>query len=144
MEYRPNVEISESLRANPSATMKSISMIIPTRSKAEIIGKRIFSKTIEIENKDQEALKQPRVDSDREMIKVEDKKMKEKVQGPIVQVQEYSFVEVQESGSSNRYKSINDMYTRYGQDKRYSSEKDFNIFPKVGDISDKKISLVTI
>ena len=52
-------------------------------------------------------------DSDREMIKVEGKKMKEKVQGPIVQVQEYNFAKAQESGSSYRYMSINDLYTRY-------------------------------
>ena len=56
------------------------------------------------------------MDSDRGIVKVEDKKMKENIQGPVVQVQEYNFAKVQESGSSDRYKSKNDLYTRYGQD----------------------------
>ena len=78
------------------------------------------------------------------MVKVEDKKMKEKVQGPVVQVQEYIFAEVHESGSSDRYKSINDLYTRYGQGKKFLQKKTLNPFPKVMDISDKEISLVTV
>ena len=80
------------------------------------------------------------------MVEVEDKKIKEKktFQGPIFQIQEYSFAQVHEVGSSDRYKSIKDLYTGYGQDKKSYSKKSLNIFPKVRDISDKKISLITI
>ena len=70
--------------------------------------------------------------------------MKEKVQVPIVQVQEYNFAEAHESSSSDRYTSRNDLYTRYGHVKMFSLEKTLNIFPKVRDISYKEISLVTV
>ena len=72
------------------------------------------------------------------------KKMKEKVQGPNFQIHEYSFAEAQGSGSSDRYKSRNDLYTRYEQDKKFSSEKYLKLFSKVRDISDKEISLITV
>ena len=121
--------------------MKSVAMIIPTPSKAEITGKRNFSETIEIENEEQEATKRPRVDSDKEMIEVENKKIKEKEksQGLVFQIQECNFAKVQEVGSSDRYKSINDLHTRYGHDNKFSSEKYLNLFPKVRDISDKEV-----
>ena len=78
------------------------------------------------------------------MVKVEGTEMKENIQGLVVQVQEHSFVEVQKSGSSDRYKSKNDLYTRYGQDKMFSSKIYLNVFPKVRDISDKEIALVIV
>ena len=68
--------------------------------------------TIEIQDQEMEAYI--------EMIEVEVKKMKEKVQGPIVQVQEYKFSKARESSSSDRYKSRNDLYTRCGEDKKIS------------------------
>ena len=42
MEYQLYVENSESLHANPPAKMKSATMILPTPTKIEIIGKRSF------------------------------------------------------------------------------------------------------
>ena len=80
------------------------------------------------------------------MLELGDKKIKEKgeFQGPIIQIQEYIFVEAREDGSSDKYKSRNDLYTKYGQDKKYSSEKTLNIFPKVRDIPNKEVSHITI
>ena len=54
------------------------------------------------------------MDSDREMIEFEDKKMKEKkkFQGPVFQIREYSFLEPHEFGSNERYESKNNLYTR--------------------------------
>ena len=124
---------------NPSTTMKSVAMIIINSSKDMITGKRIFSETIQIEDKDLEASKRPKIDSNKETIKVQGRNMKENVQGTIVQVQEYKFSKARESSSSDRYKSRNDLYTRYGHDKKFSSEKALNVFPKVRDISDKEI-----
>ena len=67
------------------------------------------------------------------MLELGDKKIKEKgeFQGPIIQIQEYIFVEAHEVGSRERYKSRNHLYTRYGQDKKFSSGKYLNLFPKV-------------
>ena len=62
------------------------------------------------------------------MVEFGRKNMNEKVQDPNFQIQEYIFVEAHKSGSSDRYKSRNDLYTRYGQDKSFSSEKRFEIF----------------
>ena len=50
MEYQLDVENSESLQENPFAKMKSASMLIPTPSKIEITGKRIFSEIVEVED----------------------------------------------------------------------------------------------
>ena len=36
------------------------------------------------------------------------------------------------------------MYTKYGQDKKISSQKDLKLFPKVRDILDKEISLIIV
>ena len=55
MKYQSNVDNSESLQENPSATMKSTTMIIPTPSRVETIGKRIFLETIEVEDQYPEA-----------------------------------------------------------------------------------------
>ena len=52
----------------------------------------------------------------------------------MVHIQEYSFAEVQDVGSSDRYNYKNDLYTRYGQEKKSSSEKTLNLFPKERDI----------
>ena len=84
------------------------------------------------------------MDLDKEMVEVEDNKIKEKKKfhHPVFQIQKYSFAEAHEAGSSDRYKSINDLYTRYGQGNKSSSEKDLNIFPKVRDILDKEVSLI--
>ena len=78
------------------------------------------------------------------MVEVGNKKMKEKVQGLVFQIQEYSFVEVQEGGSSDNYKSRSDLYARYGQDKIFSLEKYLKFYSKVRDISDKDISLFIV
>ena len=67
-----------------------------------------------------------------------------KFQGPVFQIQEHIFAEVQEASSSDRYKSRNVLYTRYGQDKKSYSKKYLKLFPKVRDISDKKVSLIIV
>ena len=54
------------------------------------------------------------------MVEVGINKMKEKFQFQTFQIQEYNFAEVQESGSSDKYKSRSDLYARYGQDKTFS------------------------
>ena len=54
--------------------MNSTTMIIPTPSKVEITGKRRFSEAIEIEYKDSEETKRPKVDSNREMVELEGKR----------------------------------------------------------------------
>ena len=52
------------------------------------------------------------MDSNKEMVEVEGKKMKGKVQGLDFQIHECSFTEEQESGSSYRYKPRNDLYSK--------------------------------
>ena len=55
--------------------MKSTAMIIPTPSKDEITSQRSFLETIEIEDQDQDSTKKPRLDSNKELVEVEDKKI---------------------------------------------------------------------
>ena len=146
MEYKPSAKSSESLQLNPSSLMKYVVMLVPTPSKYEITSKRIFSEIVEIEDEDQDSTKKPSLDSGKELVESKENNMKEKgkVQSPILQIQEYTFVEAQEVGSSDKYKSRNDLYTKYGQDKKSSSEKYLNLFVKVRDISDKYVSLITV
>ena len=75
--------------------MKYDSMLVPTPIKAEISGKISFSETIEIEYEDQDSIKIPRLDSGKELVESKGKRIKEKgkVQGPFIQIQEYSFAE---------------------------------------------------
>ena len=49
MEYQLDIDTSEILQENPSAKMKSATMIIPTPSRVEMISKIIFFKSIEFE-----------------------------------------------------------------------------------------------
>ena len=86
MYYQKDVEDLERLQENPSTKMKSTTMIIPTPSKIEITGKRSFSEIVEIENEDSEVKKRQNMDSEREMVEVGGKKMKEKDQGPVFQI----------------------------------------------------------
>ena len=62
MEYQSYVEDLESLQENPLAKMKSTTMIIPTPSKIEIIGKRSFSEVVEVEDEDSKVEKIPKID----------------------------------------------------------------------------------
>ena len=55
------------------------------------------------------------------MVEVRRKKMKEKIQGPYFQLQEYSFAETWKGGSNDRYKSRSDLYIRYVHEKKNSS-----------------------
>ena len=57
------------------------------------------------------------------MVEVGGKKMTEKIQIPAFQIHEYSFVEEQESCSSDMYKSRNNIYNSYGQDKKIPQKK---------------------
>ena len=70
--------------------------------------------------------------------------MKEKFQGPTFEVQEYNFLDMEEEGSSAKFKSSSDLYARYGQDKNGPSEKDMNLYSQVRKICDKEASLVTV
>ena len=45
--------------------MKSTTMIIPTPSKIKIIGKRSFSKVVEVEDEDSEVEKRTKIDSEK-------------------------------------------------------------------------------
>ena len=91
-----------------------------------------------------EVEKRPKIDLEKEMVEFGSNKMKDKVQGPDFQIQDYSFAKTQEGGSSDTYKSISDLYSRYGHDKKFSSEKDLNLYSKVRNISDKEVSLVIV
>ena len=91
MEYHPEVDISESMQANPFDIMNSTTMIIPTPSKVEITDMRSFSQENEIKDEDSKVGKRLKVDSDREMIEFEGKKIKKKVQSLDFQIHEYSF-----------------------------------------------------
>ena len=57
IEYKLDVENSESLQENPSSTMKSAVMIIPTPSKNDITDKKSFLEIVEIEDEDSEVTK---------------------------------------------------------------------------------------
>ena len=76
IEYQSSVESSENLQSNPSASRKFASMLVPTPSKDEITSKRSFSETIQIEDEYQDSTKIPRVDSSKEVVEVEDNKVK--------------------------------------------------------------------
>ena len=86
---------SKSLQENPSTTMKFSAMIIPTPSKIEIYINISFSEIVQIEDEVSEVAKRPKLESERkterEMVEIKGKKMKEKVQGPTFQIHEYSF-----------------------------------------------------
>ena len=49
MEHKLDMEDSIGFQENPSTTMKTTTMIIPTPSKIEIIGTRRFLEAIEVE-----------------------------------------------------------------------------------------------
>ena len=55
MEYQSYVENSWSLQENPSAKMKSTTIIIPTHSRVEITSKRSFSEFVEFEYEESNA-----------------------------------------------------------------------------------------
>ena len=78
------------------------------------------------------------------MVEFGSNKMKEKVQVPYFSIQEYSFVKTYEGASSDKYKSISDLYARYGNNKKFSSKKYLKIYSKVRNISDKKVSFFTV
>ena len=78
--------------------------------------------------------KRPKIDSEKGMVEVGSREMKEKVQGPSFHIQEYGFAEVQEGGSIDKYKSSSDLYARYGQDTNFCSEKDLKVYSKVREI----------
>ena len=56
--------------------MKSTTMIIPTPSKIEINGQRIFLEVVKVDDEDSEVVKIPKVYSGREIVEIGRKKMK--------------------------------------------------------------------
>ena len=68
--------------------------------------------------------------------------MKGKSQGVAFEVQEYNFSETQE-GSSDKFKSISDLYAAYGQDNNVSSEKTLKLYSKVRKFFEE-VSLVIV
>ena len=76
MDHQSDMEDWGGLQANPSATMKTKTMIIPTPSKIEITGKRRFLGFIEVKEEDSQASKRQKIDSGTYMVEVGSKKMK--------------------------------------------------------------------
>ena len=76
---------------------------------------------MEVEEEDSETSKRKRTELKKELVEVGSKKLKEKVQDPAFEVQEYNFSEAQE-GSSDRFKSRNDLYDIYRQEKYVTSK----------------------
>ena len=71
------------------------------------------------------------------------RKKKEKVRGTTFEIQEYEFSEVQEV-SSDKFKSRTDLYDQYKKENDISSKKSSILYSKVGNISSKEVSLVTV
>ena len=122
MDYQSDVEDSGDLQANPFATMKTTTMIVPTPSKIEINGKRGFLEAMEVEQENSEASKRKPIESEKKMVEFGSKKMKQKLQGPYFEVQEQIFSETQEGVSSDKFKSRNYLYDRYRQENKVSSK----------------------
>ena len=61
------------------------------------------------------------MDSGKDMVEVGIQKMKKKIQALYFEIQEYSFTETQEVGSSDKFKSRSDLYAIHGHEKNVSS-----------------------
>ena len=97
------MEDSRNLQENPSAIIKIAAMILPTPSKIEITSKNFFPKVNEIEEEDSEATERQKIETEKGLVEVGSKKMKDKIQGPAFEIQESSFLETQEEGKGKRF-----------------------------------------
>ena len=52
MDYQSNMKDARNLQANPSAIVKTITLIVPNPSKMEITGKRSFTEAMVVEEED--------------------------------------------------------------------------------------------
>ena len=102
----------ENIQVNPFSLEKTVAMIGPTPRKIEITSKRSQSEAMEVEEEDSEESKRYKTKSKNELVEVWSNKMKEKSQGPDLEVQEYIFLETRE-GSCYNFKSMSDLYDRY-------------------------------
>ena len=83
-------------------------MIVETPRIMKITSKRSFAEAMEVEEEDSKASKRKKTESEKDLVEVGSKKMKEKFQGSAFEVQEYNFSETRE-GSSDKLNSRSDL-----------------------------------
>ena len=62
MDYQIEMKDAEALRENPSAIVKSTTIIIPTPSKVEMVGRRTHSEAMETKEEDSKPPKRQRIE----------------------------------------------------------------------------------